>query len=64
MKTIILEEFHGKAEYVVDRFYKEGVNAFQQSIPYGCNPYRDGSQRHDQWNYGHVNESEQPGHLK
>lgn len=50
--------------YIVDTFYLEGVEAFQQSVPWSCNPYRDGSRRYEQWESGHVNESEVPGHLE
>lgn len=52
-KTIVI----GDTEYLVDRFYLEGVKAFQSNIPWNCNPYRVGSQRADQWEYGHVNAS-------
>lgn len=51
-KMIIL----GDTQYTADRFYMEGVKAARQEIPWSCNPYRDGSMRHDQWNYGHENE--------
>lgn len=53
MRTVIV----GDTEYSVDKFYRDGVNACKQNVPWHCNPHRLGSMRHDQWNYGHENES-------
>lgn len=52
-KTLIIED----CEYLIDRYYKEGAAAFLRSIPWSCNPYQSGSYRHDQWSYGHENQS-------
>ncbi len=44
--------------YHLDAAYRAGARAMRQGIPYGIsNPYRTFTQQHDQFNYGHVNES-------
>jgi hypothetical protein len=52
-KTLVIDD----TEYVMDKCYKQGMEAMAQNIPNNCNPYRFGSKSHDQWDYGHVNES-------
>lgn len=59
-KILVLDD----TQYEIDSFYLEGVAAFQQSIPWACNPYKDRSHRYSQWEYGHTNESALPGHVK
>lgn len=59
-KTIVIDD----SQYEVDSFYLEGVDAFQRSVPWACNPYRDRSRRYEQWDYGHTNESAYPEHTK
>lgn len=49
----------GDTLFEMDRFYIEGAQAMRQRTPWNCNPYRQGSTRHDQWGYGHENESAQ-----
>lgn len=50
--------------YHMDKAYREGALAMRNNIPWATgNPYRDGSQQHDQWSYGHVNESDDQ-HLR
>ena len=44
-------------EYEMNAAYLRGAQAMRDSVPNGCNPYRFGSAAHDQWDYGHVNES-------
>lgn len=48
----------GDTVYEITPAYREGAKAMRDEIPWNRNPYRDGSQRHDDWNYGHENESE------
>lgn len=52
-KTLTVDD----TEYVMDRYYKQGMKAYRQAVPNNCNPYRSGCKAHDQWDYGHVNES-------
>lgn len=48
----------GDDMYHMDAAYRAGARAMRQLIPYSvANPYRDGTQQHDQFDYGHVNES-------
>lgn len=44
-------------EYELTRAYKAGALAFRNSVPNNCNPHRFNTQSHDEWDYGHVNES-------
>lgn len=54
MKTIVIND----TEYTVTKAYREGAQANRDGITYHANPYRFGSQAHDDWNDGHVNEDE------
>lgn len=47
----------GDTMYEVDKYYVAGALAYERGIPWYCNPHRDGSYRHAQWNAGHENES-------
>lgn len=53
-KSILISD----TEYELTRAYKQGAKANRDGISYRSNPYRDGSQAHDDWNNGHVNEDE------
>lgn len=44
-------------EYEINPRYLDGALAFRGGVPYSCNPHRFGTQSHDDWDYGHVNES-------
>jgi hypothetical protein len=44
-------------EFAVTEFYINGALAERNNGPYHANPHRQGSMRHDEWNYGHENES-------
>ena len=45
------------SEYTMTAAYKAGALAFRSSIPNNCNPHRFHSQAHDDWDFGHVNDS-------
>ena len=48
----------GDTLYHLDAPYRAGALAMRQGIPWNvANPYRYGTQKHDQFDYGHVNES-------
>lgn len=48
----------GDEMHHLDTAYRAGARAMRQSIPYEVgNPYRDLTQQHDQFNYGHTNEA-------
>lgn len=46
----------GDTIYSMTPAYIEGARALRRDVPYHCNPHRSGSQREDNWNYGHENE--------
>ena len=48
----------GDTIYLVTTFFREGVEACSEGIPYHNNPYRQSSQRHEDWNDGHSNQEE------
>lgn len=54
MKTIVIND----TEYTLTKAYKEGAEAFKAGVPWFANPYRMGTNAHDEWGDGHVNESE------
>lgn len=48
----------GDTMYHLDAAYRAGAIAMRQRIPYSvANPHRADTQQHDQFDYGHVNES-------
>lgn len=47
----------GDTEYEMSKEYIEGAIAMRMQTPYLCNPYKDNSEKHNAWNYGHQNES-------
>lgn len=51
--TIVVHD----SEYLMNKSYREGAMAFRHSVPWSCNPYRDGTSAYDGWDSGHVNES-------
>ena len=48
----------GDTGYDVSKAYAEGALAMRRGIPWDCNPHRDGTQSNLDWDYGHVNESD------
>lgn len=48
----------GDGLYVVTEAYRQGALAMRRQVPNKCNPHRYGTQRHDDWDYGHQHESE------
>jgi hypothetical protein len=45
-------------EYDLNKAYRAGALDLRKGVPWTCNPYKEGSVKHDQWSYGHINESE------
>lgn len=44
-------------EYRISTAYANGAKAMRNRIPWNCNPHREYTSSHEEWNYGHVNES-------
>ena len=45
----------GDALYTITPALRRGMQAHSGGIPYHFNPYREGSQRYEDWNEGHAN---------
>lgn len=43
--------------YTITPFYRAGAKACKRSVDVRANPHRSGSQRYEDWQDGHVNES-------
>lgn len=43
--------------YEMSPAYIEGARAMRAGISWHFNPHRDGSQSHDDWDYGHTHEA-------
>jgi putative endonuclease len=43
----------GDTIYEIDRWLRNGAEALLARVPWSCNPHNYGSDRHDQWAYGH-----------
>lgn len=54
MKTLNLD---GNV-YTLDRAYLRGARDARAGITYRANPYRPGTDGHDQWSAGHTHETE------
>lgn len=39
--------------YEITRWLRNGASALLAGVPFNCNPHRDGSQRAQDWDYGH-----------
>lgn len=47
----------GDRLYEISEAYRAGARACRGGTPHHANPHRDGSQRCDDWSYGHDNEA-------
>lgn len=54
IREIVIDD----TSYSLDAPYLAGARAAQQGVPYHGNPYRFGTQAHEQWKSGHENEAE------
>lgn len=43
--------------FILTGAYLAGALAFRQGIPWGNNPNPSGSDKYDDWDYGHTNEA-------
>jgi hypothetical protein len=47
----------GDTIYSMTPAYIQGAKAMRRETPFHCNPHRSGSQREEDWSYGHDHEA-------
>lgn len=53
MNTLVIHD----TIYTITPAYVAGAKAMRENVPWHCNPHRQGSQRHHDWDAGHTHEA-------